>query len=284
MTRSYFIASLLLWGMTAGTSTLMSQEEKSIKEMWITDDRLATSESVMYYAPENCLFVSCINGNPMEKDGNGYIARCSMEGRITQLKWIEGLNAPKGLGSFGDILYVTDIDRIVEISIPNARINAEYPVHGAQFLNDIAVDPLGQVFITDMGTGKVHLLAGGTITEMITGQSWENPNGLCWHQNMLLIGTRDAIYSARPESGSLEGIFHGNTSPVDGLVNDGTGGIFFSDWSGSVFHLDADGRTELVVDLTTRQMNAADIEFSPENRMLFIPTFKDNRVICFQIP
>ena len=40
----------------------------------------------------------------------------------------------------GDYLYVTDIDRLLEIELATGEINQTYEIEGAVFLNDAATD------------------------------------------------------------------------------------------------------------------------------------------------
>src|SRR2546426_4066753 len=74
-----------------------------------------TPESIFYEARSDIYLVSNINGDPTAADGNGFISRVAPDGRILELKWIDGtrpgvrLNAPKGMAVAGDTLYVSDI-------------------------------------------------------------------------------------------------------------------------------------------------------------------------------
>ena len=45
------------------------------------------------------IYVSNVNGNPTEKDGNGYISKLYKSGKVCTNKFIEGLNAPKGMAA-----------------------------------------------------------------------------------------------------------------------------------------------------------------------------------------
>ena len=65
--------------------------------------------------------MSSINGQILEKDGNGYISRLSPDGKVVSAKWVTGLNAPKGLRSAGGVLWVADIDEVVAIDIGSGR-------------------------------------------------------------------------------------------------------------------------------------------------------------------
>src|SRR5690606_14202619 len=108
----------------------------TLTKVWETDTVLTTAESTLYDKDNDIIYVSNINGNHSEKDGNGFISRMEADGTISQLQWVAGLNAPKGMAIMGDKLYVTDIDELVEINIADSSIANKYPVEGATFLND----------------------------------------------------------------------------------------------------------------------------------------------------
>ena len=67
------------------------------------------------------LYIANVGGEGEARDGNGYISRATTGGKLHQQKWVTGLDAPKGAIVSGDKLYVSDIDRLVEIDIPAAR-------------------------------------------------------------------------------------------------------------------------------------------------------------------
>ena len=120
-----------------------------VEERWATERVLKTPESILYDEARDVLYVSNINGSPMGKDGNGFISKLSTGGEILDLEWVTGLNAPKGAGIAGGTLYVTDIDELVEIDIEAGVVVQRYAAPGAIFLNDLAVDRKGNVYISD---------------------------------------------------------------------------------------------------------------------------------------
>ena len=147
---------LVLIIMLGLSSDLVAQNPTAAKaeltEIWRTDAVLSTCESVLYSEDQNLLFVSCINGNPTEKNGKGYIALLEPDGTLKELNWVTGLNAPKGMGIWDGKLYVTDIDELVVIHIKKAEIVDRIPVKGSSFLNDIAIDADGTVYFSDSDT------------------------------------------------------------------------------------------------------------------------------------
>ena len=144
---SCILILLLIPGLVAAQNLTGSP---AAKQIWETPRELMVPESVMYDAEHQVIYVANIAGKPTEKTGQGFIAQINLDGRIKKLRWVTGLNAPKGMGIFQDTLYVTDIDRVHAIDMGSGKIKSTWNVEGAKFLNDIAIDQKGTVYITDM--------------------------------------------------------------------------------------------------------------------------------------
>lgn len=253
-----------------------------VEDHWQTSDVLKTTESVCFNQAMNVLYVSCINGNPVDKDGNGYIALLSLTGEVKNLHWVAGLNAPKGMSLFKSKLFVTDIDRVVEIETQNATITNEFRVDGAKFLNDIAIDAKGNLYVSDMATGKIHRIQNGVIETWIDNEEIDSPNGMFYENQEVLVGTKNGIYSIRISDKrvwpkiSIQG-------GIDGLKADGNGNYIISDWYGKIQFINSDKELILLIDTTSEGINAADFEFIPEKKLLLVPTFGDNRLMTYEI-
>ncbi len=279
-----FTLSVLIVAVSAITvaQTEKSDQSVTIKKLWETADILTTCESVCYYNESKTIFASCIDGNPTNKDGNGFIAQLSITGEIITLKWITGLNAPKGMGIFGNKLFVTDIDRIVEIDIANAVIINEFQVEGARFLNDITISPNGDVYISDMATAKIHRIHKGILETWFTSEEFINPNGLLYEDKEILVGTRNGIYSIRIEDQRLWQLIK-DTGSIDGLVADGQGGYLISDWQGKIQLVNTEKDPQILLNTSDKGINAADIDYIQERNILLVPTFSDNRIMAYEL-
>ncbi|MCF8379425.1 MAG: hypothetical protein K9H49_07600 [Bacteroidales bacterium] len=260
----------------------LNAQEFTVNKLWASPDILTTSESVLYYADDHGLFVSCINGNPTDKDGNGFIAFLSTSGEIIHHKWFDGLNAPKGMGIFGGSLFVTDIDRVVQIDLESAEMVAEYQVENAKFLNDIAIDDQGVVYISDMGTNKIHAINNKEVSVWFENEEIINPNGLLMDGEDLVIGSKNGIYSVRISDLKFWHMVK-DTGGVDGLKKDNYGNFIISDWVGKIQIVNPEKEAIVLTNLAERAMNAADFEFISKDNILIIPTFADNRVVAFEI-
>jgi len=278
-----FVILLLLSGLTfTGCSQDKKETKQGLVRLWESEANLTTCESVCYDPQGKMLYVACINGKPGLKDGNGFIATLSLEGQEINKEWVKGLDAPKGMALTGDNLYVTDIDRVVEINRKTGQIAQSIPVAGAQFLNDLTVDHEGNLFVSDMATNKVHIIRNGEVSLLLENPDLKNINGLFYDRDGLLIGCKNAIYLYHITDKAVEAVLI-DTPPVDGLEKDKERNIIFSDWSGHVFMVT--GKTfNMILDLSGENKNAADIEVVPAMDILFVPTFGGNSVAAFRLP
>jgi hypothetical protein len=256
-------------------------KDASLKKIWETAKVFKTPESVCYDPSRNVLYVSNIDGNPLDKDGNGFISKMTMNGDIMELKWLSGLNAPKGMGIYKNFLYVADIDRVAQIDIENMMILRSFIIPDAKFLNDIAIDKKGNVFVSDMLSNRVFKISEGQISLFIDDDLLTNPNGLCVDGDYLYIGCKKIVRSTLKKKNLS--IYQDNTGSIDGLDPIGDGRFLFSDWEGRVYILGQDHQKKMILDLTPAKMNAADIFYLSAKKLLFVPTFGDDRVLAFEL-
>ncbi|MEC9091457.1 MAG: hypothetical protein VX438_02040, partial [Planctomycetota bacterium] len=90
--------------------------------LWQIEEKLDSPESAYVDPKSGYLFLSQIVGSGGEKDGQGWISKLTTDGKWVKEKWVTGLNAPKGIRSHGDLLWVSDIDRIIGIRISTGKI------------------------------------------------------------------------------------------------------------------------------------------------------------------
>ncbi len=256
----------------------------SVTQTWTTDTLLRTPESVLFDQTRNIIYVSNINGVPTDKDKNGFISKLTVDGKIETLEWVKGLDAPKGLGIFGNKLYVTDITKLVEIDIEKGKIIKTYEVKGAKFLNDITIDSLGTVYFSDSESNKIHTLINGKISTWLD-KELKNPNGLLVEKNRILLasyGSND-FKSIDLTTKSITGIAT-EVAAGDGIAYFGKIGHYIvSDWNGTVFLVEPDGTKNIVLDTKADKINSADIEFIPATSTLLVPTFFKNRVVAYKV-
>jgi sugar lactone lactonase YvrE len=254
----------------------------SATKIWETPDMLTTSESVCYDSANQAIYVSCIDGNPTEKDGNGFISKLSMNGEVEMFRWAGSLNAPKGMGIHDGALYVTDIDRVVKLNLEDGKILQVLEVEEAKFLNDITVGPDGSVYASDMHTTNIYRVKDGQISLWLSSAEFENPNGLNYLGEDLLVGTKNGIFAVSMADKSIRHLVT-DTGGIDGLEIYGDGYFVISDWSGKVQMVHPSRPATVLFNTTDQGVNAADIAYIANLNLLLVPTFSDNRVTAYEI-
>ena len=279
-------STLVFLGVKNGTASNSGLGKYKVTLLWSTKRDLRVPESVLYDESRNVLYVSNINGRSTEKNGQGFISKVSLDGKIEVLKWATGLNAPKGLAMYGNKLYVSDIDRLIEIDVKTGKILEKYPAPEAKFLNDVAADALGNVYVTDMSSENsvIYLFRHGAMAIWMKGDEISRPNGLDMEEKRLLVGNSgDGSLKAINVADKTISAIAQVGSGIDGLRSDGKGNYLISDWRGKTSLVNASGQITVLIDTTAMKINSADLEYIKNRKLLLIPTFFDNRVVAYTV-
>ena len=250
----------------------------ALELIWETDDELETNESVLYDPSSKQLYVSCINGKPTERDTNGYIAIVDLEGDIQKKIWAEGFSAPKGMAIANGRLFVSDIDRIVSISLSNPADQYFVEVPNSRFLNDITPG-LNGVYFSDMATGHLYYLENQIVH--LLNENLPNLNGLAFFNQSLYALSNNGLQKLSVGGEVLETI-NAELSGGDGLIVINDNKFIVSRWKGEVWLLKGAEAT-LVLDSKEEEIQTADIGYDPLSKTLYVPRFFANKVSAYQV-
>ncbi|OZG71675.1 hypothetical protein BTA51_20435 [Hahella sp. CCB-MM4] len=253
----------------------------------------AQPESVEADVSRNYLYVSNIAGHPLEEDGIGYISRVRPDGSGLEVKWVEGLHAPKGLALDGKRLYVADLKELVVIDVEKGKVIARYPVADAKMLNGIAISPEGQVYVSDFFGNTLYQLTDGELTPWIQSSQLDTPNGLSISGDQLTVVTWGSdiqedfstkspghILQVSLKNGKLGTLTNTPRGNWDGVVDVG-GQWLVSNWlSGEVVSVGVNGETDKVLQLNP---GSADLGWNSESGILWVPEMQLGRVTGYRI-
>src|SRR3982074_2505476 len=107
-------------------------------------------ESVVFDRAAGAIYVSNVNGDPMKKDGNGFISKLGPDGKVVTIEWVKGLDSPTGLALANGKLYAADVDRIAGIDIAKGENINPYEAPRSQLFKNLAADKTGRVYASDM--------------------------------------------------------------------------------------------------------------------------------------
>lgn len=255
--------------------------EPKLVQVWQAEG-LATPESVLYHAHQknNYLFASLIDGNPTEHDQKGGIALLDLQGEVINKAWVTGLSAPKGMAAKDNLLYVSDITELVVIDIAKAKVTARYPAAGSEFLNDVAVNKAGDVFVSDTRTKKIYQLKNSKLDVFL--ENVDNANGLAFIDAGMLVGAAKELQLVDKDK-KITLLATGFGENIDGIEQVKTGEFVVSCWPGLVYYVDTKGQLTPLIDSRADQINTADIGYYPDKQLVLVPNFFKNTVTAYQL-
>ena len=182
----------------------------------------------------------------------------------------------------GGKLYAADIDVLHEIDTKDGKILKSYPAKDAKFLNDVAADAAGNVYVSDMVTNTIWKLAGGKFEVFLKDAKLENPNGLLVEGGNLRVAAWGVmtdgfatkvpghLISVALDSKAISNIGDGKPfGNLDGLEPLGGGAYLVSDWMvGKVMKFSADSKVDVLLDLG---QGAADIGYDAAAKTMYVP-------------
>lgn len=125
--------------------------------------------------------------DPTAKDGDGQIKRLDKKGKLIDGSFVkEKLNAPKGLAINKEVLFLSDIDRLIAIDLNSGAKLYEIDFSkDSSFLNDIAVWDSNTLFVSATDKSKLYKvnLTDKTYSEIKTDTTISGINGLfCYNK------------------------------------------------------------------------------------------------------
>jgi len=211
-------------------------------------------ESCAYDPTADVIYVGSFGGTelkPGEKDGNGYISKVSLDGKMLEEHFLPmagtTMKKPKGIWVAGSRLWVTDIDG-VWVFHTKTKTGKKLTIPGAQFANDVAIigdtlyisDNRGDAIFTVTPADFLTLQDKDAKVATAANHKGVNPNGIypARDGSLLIVGMSDnekrGIWSMKP--GQQPAAISKQIGRLDGLyqMNDGT--LLVTDWeTGSVF-------------------------------------------------
>lgn len=283
---SLFLMSFFVVACGNGSSTREDHvsgrtDSPQLVQVWTTDSTLLIPESVLWIPGGNFFYVSEVDGNPGEKDGKGFIAKVDSKGHVLNTKWISGLNAPKGMGIYGDTLYVADIDQLVLIDTKKDKVIRKINLPGASFLNDVAVALDGRVFVSDTQQGKVYQYVRGEVSVLLKGPEVKGANGLLIRNEELWMLSSEGIFVS-DFKGTKPQLFSDAVKGGDGITALTDSTLIVSKWVGEIYYVSADGTALQLLDTKKEGNNAADLDYIPSLKLLIVPTFGGKSLTAYR--
>ena len=251
-------------------------------------------EAVRYDPDQDVYFVANWGtGTPSAADNNGFISRMRPDGTIDSLRFIAGgaagvtLHAPRGMTIVGDTLWAADFDAVRgfdrRTGAPLASVDFSSIDRG--FLNDLAADAEGAVYVTDTGRNKIYRVRGGP-TLALSDSLLGSPNGITWdaaNRRFLVLpfGGGHTIRAWTPGAASVTNVSTSTGAKFDGIEVLSGGRLLASSQADTSLHLfqGENGRPIIRVGGPP-----ADIGVDTRRNRVAVPIVALNRVELYQLP
>lgn len=271
------------------------KKHNRLQKVWETQPVFLTPESALYDPKRDILYVTSFD-NKFKKSAakpeefTGYISKVKLNGEIESLKWVTQLHAPCGMCIYQDKLYTVERRSLVEIDIESGKILKRYPVSGADFPNDVAVDPAGNIYITDTSPSshpdsRIYRFKDGKIEPWLDSPEIIQANGLFLHKNNLLVGNSGdgCLKSVNLTDRKIDIVTCLGGGIVDGIRGDHQGNFLVSHWEGQTYMVSPSGGVVEILDTLPLKLNTADFEYIKEKKLLIIPTFLGDKVVAYRL-
>lgn len=252
---------------------LPSVAQHSLEKLWESDSlTLNGPESALYDAKTNSLYVSSMN--------SGSVVRMDLNGKVIRNNWITGLHSNKGSGLFDGLFYTAETSSIAVIDVDKASIVKRIPIDSAVMLNDLAIDSKGIVYVSDTRTGKVYRIEGDKPTLYL--ENMPGANGLLTVNTDLYVlsSTNVQKVDAHKVITKIAGDFE---SGLDGIVMVAENEFIISNYKGILWYIKADGTKQLLLDTRANGIMSNDIGYDDKTKILYVPSFRTNRIIAYQV-
>ena len=247
---------------------------------------------------KNDLYISNVGKElkPTQKDGDGFISKLDVNGKIKELHFIDGLDAPKGMGIVGNTLFVADINILRGFDLSTKKEVFNVVFEGVNFLNDITVKDSNTLFIGASDTSAIYEVN-------ISNKSYKKlmdftvANGLFYEDGILyaaqlgsstqnMFDGKGKLYkidlkdnNKLTQLGTFEGV-------LDGVTKVGNK-VYVSDWgngkdTGIVRVYDLKTKEENILKLQSF-MGAADFWIDEKSKKIFMPQMIGGKVTIFDL-
>ena len=245
-----------------------------LSPVWLAEG-FTSPEGVARY--KDHIFISNVSA---DAPGTGWITRLSSDGQVLNEKWVEGLNAPKGMAVHAGTMIVADMDRIHLIHADTGELIDTHLIEGAKHLNDVTVWK-NDIFISDARGAMIYRMSASGPEPWIEDTRLSGVNGLVNNGDRLLIITQETgtLYEAN-NTGRLTQIATGmkNADGI-GVVE---GGYLVSSWTGQIWFVSHEGKVSELLSTTDAGALRDDLSLI-EGSLVTVPNWQPGTVSAWTI-
>ena len=260
----------------------------------ITVTELQSPYSFVHDPLDKGYFISSVNGEAENADNNGFITKLDPNGKLLNLKFIQGgkdnvtLHAPKGMAVVEHVLYVADLDTlrgfdtatgkpVLTLTIRSSTASQSEPPQAS--LSDVTFDGKGHLYCSDQKANTIYRVdpAAQTFSVLVTDRALAGPSGLVVHpksgQIIAVSWDKGKISEISPDGVVTElfsnGFFSNRFQNLRGVDFDRWGNMYVSDFTtGKVWRMSWDKRFQVIAEFLP---SPGDLSIDRANNLILVP-------------
>lgn len=261
-----------------------------VEEAWIIDG-FAQPESVLSIPGHDWLYVSNING----EEEPGFISRIAKDGSVDEMRWVEGIQTPTGMGYWNGNIYVANQNTVEVISVEEGAI-VKTLRSDAKSLNDISISDKGDIYVTDLDSSSIYMVEEDKLVLWIQTDMIPLSNGILVDDDDLIVlssATADfrevpltpdiygSVYRINRTTREIELIDTGKKlGALDGVVPMGDGYVITDPFNGSLYYLSDEEK----ILMGSVQGGAADIGYDvDEPSVIYVPLLFAGKIAAYNV-
>ncbi|MEJ2356357.1 MAG: SBBP repeat-containing protein [candidate division WOR-3 bacterium] len=198
-----------------------------------------SSHSQKFNMPESAVFDPLTKSYFVSNFGNGTIIQIDSTDKKTFFK--KGLSKPLGILMYKNILYVVDNPKAVRgFDITDGSTKLEIEIKEASFINDIASDGSGFLYVTGSTTATIYKIDIDSQSYSPFIKTKGGPNGITYDKsnNRLLVcyfSEKATIDEISLEDSTISTLIRTEFTNLDGITLDEEGYCYISEWGPGSF-------------------------------------------------
>ncbi|WP_291843710.1 hypothetical protein [Maricaulis sp.] len=279
---------VLAAGLVLAGSTAQAQDVPQATALWRSEN-FARPEAVHVPPGSDWAYIGNQSGDGEETDppGQGYVSRLNLVTGEWQARWAAGFDDPLGIVSQGDRLYMIDAGRhVVMLDLESGIELGRWTISQDNvFLNDIAIEPDGRLWVTDTRGGALFDLVGGRWRQLFEGEPFTGANGVEYADGWIYVvcsGGEGNLIRIHPDTLETTLLLEDEGS-LDGVVTDGRGGLVLSDLRGRLLHWSEAGGVTVLDGFEGEDIMLNSIGGTPDGRFIFAPHWRSSQLSAYEI-
>lgn len=237
-------------------------------------------------------FISSTNGEPGDRDNNGFITQLNQDGKVVHLHFIKGgknnttLHAPKGMAIIHHTLYVADLDAVrgFNIDTGEAVVTCTMPPAPGQSGNHHLVDVLhvgeGFLYASDVRNNTIFRIDTNQdhrVTVLVQDEKLSGPHGLALNPKTghLVVTSWDTGKILEVDGKGMvkvvvsNGFFSSRFTNLSGADYDRWGNLYVADTTkGKIWRMKPDGSFHVIAEFL---QGPTGISVDRERELILVP-------------